>query len=449
MKTNMIFSVSFAALAATALSAVPSIDASSITISKDAATGLVTVDYKLVDAPGVVTVAFETNVAADASGAWAPVDDRAASFVSGDVNRFLTNGDDVKRIYWQPGQGLPQVDIPANCLRAKVTAWAPDDPPDYAVIDLICTNDYRYYASAEAIPFTVGHRMYKTDKIVLRRIPAKEVTWRMGSHKDEAYRERGGAYPGSEEPRYVTLSEDYYMGIYEVTKEQYRHLMGIAPGTWGGEYGGAKIAPVLPVEYISYYALRGDDTDSFKGWPDAEHDVVPNSVLGKIRAYTGIEFDLPTEAQWEYACRAGTGEALYTGRHLTSNSGYCANLAEIAWYASHKPTTETLPDGSKVEIFEVGLLPPNNWGLYDMLGNVSEHCLDRTDLEKNPGTLDMSARDPKGLKPSDSITLCVIRGGSTVAGASITTSAARDDRPYNRGIKYTGFRLCAPAMAMR
>lgn len=80
-----------------------------------------------------------------------------------------------------------------------------------------------------------------------------------------------------------------------------------------------------------------------------------------MRDFTGIDFDLPTEAQWEYAGHAGVLGPLYSGKPLTS-----ANVKELAWVWHTDPQTH--PVGRKI---------PNNWGLYDMIGNMLEWCLDK------------------------------------------------------------------------
>jgi formylglycine-generating enzyme required for sulfatase activity len=137
-----------------------------------------------------------------------------------------------------------------------------------------------------------------------------------------------------------------------------------------------------------------------------------DSFLGKVRARTGLNFDLPTEAQWEYACRAGTTTTYGYGN--TANGNYM-------WYR----------DNSSSQTHEVGTKSPNPWGLYDMHGNVWEWCLDRN------GTLSYGT-DPKG---SSSGSYRVRRGGSWHGSASGCASSFRGNDFPSYESDYYGFRL--------
>jgi formylglycine-generating enzyme required for sulfatase activity len=123
-------------------------------------------------------------------------------------------------------------------------------------------------------------------------------------------------------------------------------------------------------------------------WP-ASNAVDSTSCLGKLRSWTGLDFDLPTEAQWEYACRAGTTTTYSYGN--SANGSYM-------WYG----------DNSSWTTHEVGTKQPNPWGLYDMHGNVFEWCLDWY------GTLSYGT-DPKG---SSSGASRMLRGGCLYCGCS-------------------------------
>ena len=146
--------------------------------------------------------------------------------------------------------------------------------------------------------------------------------------------------------------------------------------------------------------------------------VDPTSFLGILRGRTGLDFDLPTEAQWEYACRAGTTTTYSCGNSADGN---------YMWYAS----------SSNGWPHEVGTNQPNMWGLYDLHGNVYEWCLDWYANSFTGGV------DPKG---SSSGSARVVRGGNYYLAASYCTSSARDRSDPGRvgnfgGWGGIGFRL--------
>ena len=169
-----------------------------------------------------------------------------------------------------------------------------------------------------------------------------------------------------------------------------------------------------PVHYVSYDRIRGSSNGA--GWP-ASSTVDGNSFLGMIQTRTGIPLDLPTEAQWEYACRAGTT--------TTYSYGDSAD-GQYMWYSDNSSSTS----------HTVGTKLPNTWGLYDMHGNVWEWCLDLF------GTL-AGGTDPKGATWGSNR---VLRGGSWRNGASYCASSdRRDGDPYSGYNFHYGFRLCCSA----
>ena len=205
---------------------------------------------------------------------------------------------------------------------------------------------------------------YKTTKLVLRRIPAG--TYKMQNSDN------------------VKLTKPFYCGVFEVTQKQYLLVMGSNPSGFKGD--------MLPVEKVSYNAIRGSAQ-----WPTSAA-VGSTSFMGKLRARTGLDFDLPTEAQWEYACRAGTTTKYYWGYSMNNN---------YAWYS----------DNSSGTTHKVGTTTPNAWGLYDTSGNVWEWCLDWY------GNLASGVTDPKGSSSGSSR---VLRGGGWNDLADGCTSSNRD-----------------------
>lgn len=208
----------------------------------------------------------------------------------------------------------------------------------------------------------------RTTELWLRRI--QKGTFTMGSPDTEV-----GRF-SSETQHQVTLTEDFYIGVFPITQKQFFLVYGSNPSNYQGD--------TRPVEKINYGILRGESKGA--GWPSS-NEVDEDSFLGKLRAKTGRDFDLPTEAQWEYACRAGTTTALNTGKNLTWPSQDSA-MDEAGRYLSNQKDGR----GGYSEHTKVGSYLPNAWGLYDMHGNVRECCLDW--YQKDLGN--SAVTDPKG-----------------------------------------------------
>ena len=232
---------------------------------------------------------------------------------------------------------------------------------------------------------------YKTTKLVLRVIQPGVFT--KGSLEEEAYNP----------PRRVTLTKSYCLGVFEVTQRQWELVMGMNPSYFGSD--------MRPVESVSYDMVRGIDRGAL--WP-ASAEVDATSFLGKLRARTGLDFDLPTQTQWEYACRAGTTTDYSYG---DTPNGDCM------WYV----------DNAGEQTHDVGTRLPNPWGFYDMHGNVWEWCRDWSP------DVDETVTDPKG---PDSGSGRAVRGGGLYAEAASCTSAAGGFWwPSSETTSSCGFRL--------
>ena len=210
----------------------------------------------------------------------------------------------------------------------------------------------------------------------------------------------------------VTITKPFYIGKYEVTQKQYEDTIKTS----------SMMNSILKVDNLK---IKGDNIPISKVVPslvtkfcsllnEKYKDILPK----------GYVFDLPTEAQWEYACRAGTVTSLYNGKNLTTLAGSCPNLDEIAWYDKN----------SEKEPHSVGLKKPNAWGIYDMLGNVGEWCLDDYEPYLNKDVI-----DPKvSIKKSSSR---IYRGGSFSNNAIDCRSAARLSSSRVMASNNIGFRL--------
>lgn len=266
--------------------------------------------------------------------------------------------------------------------------WQENFPSQFLVIDLSAgSNATSYLVSYVDSDSTESFNTdeYKTTKLVLKCLPSG--TFKMQNKGD------------------VTLTKPFYMGLFEVTQKQYELVMGTNPSY----FKNCERSEMRPVKYVSYNMIRG--TSLGAQWP-ASNAVDSDSFLGKLRARTGIDFDLPTEAQWEYACRAGTW--------TTYSYGDEADGAYM-WYDKNS-------DG---ETHEVGTRKPNPWGLSDMHGNVWEWCLDWY------GSLSYGT-DPVG---SVSGSNRMHRGGSWFSVASYCASCYRSYIAPSYAGNGVGFRL--------
>ena len=401
---------------------------SSVTASQRAGTKIVDIYYNLADAdnhPQTITVALTSG------GATLP-----ATSLSGDVGANVLPGNN-KHIIWDAGTAWPG-NYAANVIASVTANDGKINMPTalYVVVDLSGGANASSYpiSTLTAVPAGGWTDDYKTTKLVLRRINKGAFT--MGSPSYEL-----GRY-SNEDLHQVTLTQDFYIGVFEVTQRQYELVMGAKPSQ-------GFVDDMRPVGNVSYNMIRGASLGS--QWP-ANNNVDSGSFMGVLRTKTGLFFDLPTEAQWEYACRAGTTSALNSGKELTTSSFDCLNMKEVGRYYYN---SYVYPDGKGGYLTgptKVGMYLPNLWGLYDMHGNVSEFCLDiyAASLSTNAAT------DPKGAISGN---YRIIRGMAesaysvSMALSSVTTcrSAYRIGFiRYSDGVSESGgFRVCIGPSAIQ
>ena len=336
---------------------------SDVSMSPDSASGEVTISYRLSDAPAIITLDIQTN---GPSGGAAIGGEHIDSFSSDSDVWKKVSGDGVHAIKWQPGQSWPGGK--ASEVKAVVSAWSPDNPPDYMVVDLSSSataNTEQYYPSVEFLPGgLLSNPAYRTTKLVMRKVMAAGRQWTMGA-----------ASSGAQAAHTVTLPDNYYIGVFEMTQAQWYQVAGYKNFQFTTE------GAMRPANCVCYNEIRcaSGNTRTWAGgnWPDPPY---AGSFLDKLRNRTGLDLDLPGEAQWEYACRAGhaadewgTGVRVdgtdtdpnMPGRHKY-NGGYRAG-------ESRDPPLSIGPTNATAI---VGSYAPNSWGLYDMHGNVFELCLD-------------------------------------------------------------------------
>lgn len=185
---------------------------------------------------------------------------------------------------------------------------------------------------------------YMTTNLVMRKIPATKQVWRLGGT---------GGLP----QKYVQLTEDFFIGVFPLTVEQWRLI-----------YNGGKMNPdltesmALPKDEVNVVVTRASRTPSTNieysmvnnepvYWPTNTyvHDVCAAYCMGKFRLKFKADFDLPSDAQWEVACRAGSTTDLYSGKSATK-----VNIEELGWVKTNSGNVR----------HRVGVKPPNAWGLY-------------------------------------------------------------------------------------
>ena len=437
-----------AALAATTsaalTAAVPEI--SGVTMAQDVAR-LVTITYTLADAPAVVTVDVQTN---NANGVWASIGGEAVWNAAGDVWKKVETGSHT--ITWRPDHSWPDHKIADGGARAVVTAWALDNTPDYMAVDISAAaqqNTQRYYPAADFVPGGVTNDEYKTSTLLMRKIMAKDVEWTMGSTGAETQR-----IAAREATHRVTLTNNYYIGVYEMTQSQWYEIAGYNNSNFTAERS------MRPVEKVCYNEIRlyGNsnaaataDQIAASSWPN---EPSADSFLGKLKARTGIYFDLPSEAQWEFAARAGHGSGYWGDGSAIKNANKDANLNLLGRYqynggkigtnsGTNPAATCEVTNGTAV----VGSYAPNAWGLYDTAGNVWEWCLDwyEDDITAHGGAVNIDPATPANTLSGASGENRVKRGGSWNNAAGICRPAFRDDyTPTNLDYR-NGFRVVCTA----
>lgn len=421
----LIFSLAFLALTALCLSA----SESGILVSNVKAVprwpwdGKVDIFYEVEcdDADAELTLTFSGHDGD--KDEWVPM---RKEHLSGDgVERALEFGKEQHAV-WNADEDIPG--FHCSAFTVKINANSSGNT-DYLVVSLSETGvcNYRYTNDAPDL----ADDACRTTELWLRRIPAGTFT--MGSPSGEEGR------ASNESLHQVSLTEDFYIGVFECTQKQYDLIRGKAVARENRQ-GAAR-----PVDDVSYGDLRGTSATAGAGWPAYGHKVDGDSFLGTLRKRTELCFDLPTEAQWEYACRLKADDSTWTtalnsGKDLTSK-GECANMAEVgrygynstnSWCGSHSDGK-----GGYDEHTTVGSYAASELGLYDMHGNVAEWCLDwyQADL----GTSEVS--DPVG--PTSSSKGRVIRGGCWNLSASYCRAAFRTGYSAENGPDkdFLGFRV--------
>ena len=265
------------------------------------------------------------------------------------------------------------------------------------------------------IPLDNENTIPDDEQLDIKMVCCPAGTFKMGAVPGEL-----GAR-GNENQHMVTLTKSFLISRYEITQKQYKKVMGNNPSsrkTTNPKFPEETDPDLLPVDSVTYanavlFCQKLNENYS---------RLVPN----------GYKFDLPTEAQWEYACRAGTETSLNNNFNITRKTGFCDKLDKVAWFKGNASGSTHI----------VGLRDPNAWGIYDMHGNVEELLKD-TRPATYPAYL-FQYDVPPAVEIDPIVTVggeqCY-RGGAYTIEPERCRSASRQGTTLNRKVNTVGFRV--------
>ncbi|MGK7919948.1 MAG: formylglycine-generating enzyme family protein, partial [Trichodesmium sp.] len=293
-----------------------------------------------------------------------------------------------------PENIFPPETTPENISPPQPTPAPPPPPQPEFPIQTFTT--VRVNRRGEIISRREGKAEVMTENfngISLEMVKIPGGRFLMGSPETEVERK------DSEGPQHYVDVSEFFMGKYPVTQEQWEVVMGNNPSRFKGAS--------RPVENVS--------------WNDA------TEFCQKLSQITGRKYGLPSESQWEYACRAGTTTPFYFGETITS---------ELVNYDGRYPYGDAPKGIYREETTDVGIFPPNSFGLYDMHGNVWEWCADDWHDNYNGAPTDGSPWETGGNS-----NIRVLRSGSWYYGSWYCRSAWRIYFIADFSINDVGFRV--------
>lgn len=289
----------------------------------------------------------------------------------------------------------------------------------------------------------VTNEVYKTDKIVFRRIPAAGKSFQF----QKGIAAATNAYYGAGEGIKVSFTKDYYIGVFELTQRQFRNVTTKFALSYFYQTNALYrwTRPADQVRYSHPYQDRPAATGSTLG---AATYALKNAAALKSKA--GYTVTLPTEAQWEYACRAGTDTFKYSGASGTLywNDGFTPKVQR----AYNINGSGAVDPGRNCDLTKgsltVGMLKPNAFGLYDMLGNIYEWCLgyyiSADKFWKCACYAEANNFDPQGptSEEASATNYRPQRGGDYGENPLEYGAMERDTEPYSYNTQCNGVRLC-------
>ena len=242
--------------------------------------------------------------------------------------------------------------------RFNVTVAASNSPA-YMIVDLATGAKTYNYDWSQLMD--VSDATYKTDKMVFKHVPAG--TFNMGCVPPS------GAFQSTSMTSHVVrLTKDYWLGVYEVTQTQWYNLME----TWPSYFTNLADRAYRPVESVTFAQVRGN-------WNIARFSSPVTSFMGVFASRSGLSADVPTEAQIEYAMRAGDSGNWYkeanTNAKLVDHARVQDNSGGYTYNSNTTQDLQNIPI-STGGTAAVGSFAANDWGFYDMCGNVWEMCYD-------------------------------------------------------------------------
>lgn len=343
-----------AALLSFPLLAAPTV--TDVVLSQEPGTSDLLIDYGLGDEAAIVTVDIQRK----SDGNWVSIGVTNLTHLTGDVHRELAASGSYT-VRWNPT--LAWKDAPSEPVevRAVVKAYPLDNPPDVLVAQLMGRLEHEYYDDLCQLPGGIlGNEQYKRESIVMRRCHAAGRTFTLGRDYN----------PGNWAPNWaqrdVTFKNDFYIGVFELTGAQMSSARRWHPDT---KVSGA---------YDDNWQKRPFNGQSCQWMRGAKYPDPPaaDSGLDNFYTRTGIRFDLPSAAQWEFAARAGLS-AEYLGREDIPAPKFASYDAEDSDGTVARVATFNASRAPDNRATEVGSHEPNAFGLYDVFGNVAEFCLDR------------------------------------------------------------------------
>jgi formylglycine-generating enzyme required for sulfatase activity len=226
----------------------------------------------------------------------------------------------------------------------------------------------------------------------------------MGAPENEA-----GRQP-QETPHEVAITKAFYLGKFEVTQGEYEMLMGQNPAAFGPNGQGRQRAGGLDTRRFPIEMITWNEAKEFcRRLTDKERSE------GRIGA--SMSYGLPTEAEWEYCCRAGTATAFCFGQDIPNGNANCEGK-----------------NGNLNRTTTVGSYPPNAWGVCDMHGNVWEYC---EDSHESTYYANSPRQDPLNTNGA----MCILRGGGFGVNQTLCRSALRGHNGKDTRHDYNGFRV--------